>query len=204
MNDFVKITLNLTVICALAGLIISATWSVTDPVRVRKEAQEREMALKGLIPAADDIRQAREVVIVDKKQAIYVATSGGKTIGYIVSSVGRGYSSLIKMLVATGTDNTVTGIEVLGHAETPGLGDRITEAEFKDRFKGKTPDNLEVVKQPTDTQIEAISGATISSRAVTKGVKAAVETLAAERAKGGLDGPEPLPAETPAPAGPGK
>lgn len=184
MNDLVKITLNLTAICAVAGLIISATWVVTEPVKLQKEAEEREIALKGLIPGADSIKPERDIIIADKEKQIYRAEVGGETTGYVVSSVGRGYSSLISMLVAMDRDNTVTGIDILVHGETPGLGDRIMEAEFKDRFKGKKLENLVVVKGETATDIQAISGATISSRAVTKGVKAAVEALVAEREKG--------------------
>jgi len=174
----------LMAICAAAGLLISATWSKTEPVKLRKEAQERELALKGLVPAADGILPAGDVTIADKDGVIYRASAGGETIGYVVSSFGRGYSSYIRMLVATDMDNTVTGINILGHAETPGLGDQITEDWFQAQFGGKTLEHLNVVKGETDTDIQAISGATISSRAVTRGAKEAVEALMAERDKG--------------------
>ncbi|MBI5694477.1 MAG: RnfABCDGE type electron transport complex subunit G [Nitrospirae bacterium] len=177
MNDMLKITVNLTVICALAGVILAFVWAETDPVRVAEEARERELALKELMPSADMITPIKDVVIADKENVVYEATAGGKTIGYVVSSAGKGYSSYIKLLVAVNPDYKVTGIEVLGHAETPGLGDRIQEDWFKSQFTGKGVDNLVVVKQETDTDIQAISGATISSRAVTLGVKDAVVKL---------------------------
>lgn len=177
MNDILKITVNLTVICALAGVILAAVWAETEPVKLAKEAEEREMALKELMPQAEKITPIRDVIIADKENKVYEATVGGEVIGYVVSSAGRGYSSFIKLLVAVDPDYRVTGIEVLGHAETPGLGDRILEGWFKDQFAGKGVDNLVVVKHETDTDIQAISGATISSRAVTRGVKDAVEKL---------------------------
>lgn len=186
MKDIIKVTLNLVAICAAAGLLISATWSKTEPVKLQKEAREREEALKGLVPLAGSIRPVRDVTIAGKEGVIYRATDGDKTIGYVVSGVGRGYSSYIRMLVAVDTDDVVTGIDILGHGETPGLGDQIMEDEFKDRFKGKTLDHLVVVKGETDADIQAISGATISSRAVTKGAKEALEKLIEER-NAGLD-----------------
>ena len=57
-KEIIKITMNLVIICALAGVILSATWALTDPVKVRKEAQEREAALKSLIPQADSYKRS--------------------------------------------------------------------------------------------------------------------------------------------------
>ena len=67
---------------------------------------------------------------------------------------------------------------MLHHAETPGLGDEIQKDYFKNQFKGKSIDNLVVVKTETPDKIQAITGATISSRAVTEdGVRKGVEML---------------------------
>ncbi|HLB25666.1 MAG TPA: RnfABCDGE type electron transport complex subunit G, partial [Nitrospirota bacterium] len=179
-------TINLVVICAMAGIILSATWAMTDPVRLAKEAQEREAALKALIPDADSIKPVKDVVIADKEGIIYRAERAGATTGYVVLSYGRGYSSFIRMLVAVDMEYRILGIDILGHGETPGLGDQIQTDEFKARFKGKAPENLKVVKGETETDIQAISGATVSSRAVTKGAKDAVETLKRELEAGAL------------------
>jgi len=184
MADILKITLNLVLICAAAGVILSATWAVTDPVRVAKEAQEREEALKALVPDADSIKPVRDVKIADKDGTIYRAEKAGKPIGYVVLSYGRGYASFIKVLVAVDLDGKVAGIDVLSHGETPGLGDQITQPSFKDRFKGKLAEDLVVVKGETTHGIQAISGATISSRGATRAVKDAVEALRAEQKKG--------------------
>ena len=180
-GDIVKITLNLTIICAMAGLILSGVWAVTDPVKTRKEAQEREAALKSLIPEADRIEPVKDIVVSGKEGTIYRATTGGKAAGYVINTYGRGYSSFINILVAVDQDYRVKGIDILSHKETPGLGDQIEKDWFKGQFKGKTEDHLNVIKGETDTDIQAISGATISSRAVTKAVKEAIETLRRER-----------------------
>ena len=68
---------------------------------------------------------------------------------------------------------------MLEHNETPGLGDNASKPKFRDQFKGKKIDSLEVTKEHSDTKhIQAMTGATISSRAVTRGVKEAVEKAA--------------------------
>jgi H+/Na+-translocating ferredoxin:NAD+ oxidoreductase subunit G len=182
-KEIMKITMNLVIICVLAGVILSATWALTDPVKVRKEAQEREAALKSLIPQADSIKEVKDIVSSGKEGKIYKATAKSKTIGYVVLAYSKGYSSFITMLVAVDPDYRLIAIQILDHKETPGLGDQIDQDWFKRQFRGKAEENLVVVKGPTDTDIQAISGATISSRGVTRGVKEAVDALRAERAK---------------------
>jgi len=195
MGDILKITINLTLICAVAGILISGVWAETEPVKLRKEAAEREAALKELMPGMDAIKPVKTFELDGKTKNIYRAVKDGKTEGYIVESMGRGYSSYIKMLVAVDEDNTVTGLDILDQKETPGLGNQVEEDWFKKRFVGKTLDTLVIVKHETDTEVQAISGATISSRGVNKGVRAAVEEIVKER-KEGLDD-IPMPEEKP-------
>jgi electron transport complex protein RnfG len=92
-------------------------------------------------------------------------------VGYIVETFGKGYSSYVHLFVAVDPDFVVQKINVIGHKETPGLGDEIEVAEFKDQYRGKDLDHLEVIKGETEDKIEAITGATISTRAVTNGVR---------------------------------
>ena len=66
-KEIMKITMNLVIICALAGVILSATWALTDPVKLQKEAQEREAALKSLIPQADSIKEVKDIVTSGKE-----------------------------------------------------------------------------------------------------------------------------------------
>jgi electron transport complex protein RnfG len=81
----------------------------------------------------------------------------------------------------------VQKINILGHAETPGLGDEIETESFKKQFKGKDIEHLKVLKTETTEYIQAISGATISSRAVTEdAVKKGVDFLI-KTVKGGAE-----------------
>ncbi|RMF99906.1 MAG: FMN-binding protein [Nitrospirae bacterium] len=107
--------------------------------------------------------------IHEKHAEFYVAKKNGNTIGYIVQSFGKGYSSYINTLVAVSPDFTVQKINILHHAETPGLGDEIMKDWFKKQFAGKDVEHLKVDKTGSRKDyIQAITGATISSRAVSE------------------------------------
>jgi len=105
----------------------------------------------------------------EKHAEYYIAKKNGQIIGYIVQSFGKGYSSYINTLIAVDTDFKVKKINILHHAETPGLGDEIEKDWFKNQFKGKDIEHLKVDKTGTRKEyIQAITGATISSRAVSE------------------------------------
>ncbi len=108
-----------------------------------------------------------------KHAEYFVAKKGGQVIGYIVQTFGKGYSSYIDILFAVDTNFIVQRINILHHAETPGLGDEIEMDWFKNQFKGKDIEHLKVDKTGTKKEyIQAITGATISTRAVAEdGVK---------------------------------
>jgi RnfABCDGE-type electron transport complex G subunit len=92
-------------------------------------------------------------------------------VGYALPAQGNGYQGVIKLMIGVSPDlSTITGIKILEQVETPGLGGRIGEAAFQDQFKGvKTEPAVGYVKNQKpekDTDIQAITGATISSRSV--------------------------------------
>jgi electron transport complex protein RnfG len=184
MKEMLKIVISLFVIFVSAGLILSYVFAKTSPVRYWVELKEKEEALKRMTPEADKIDKAGEWSIYEKKNEYYEAKKENKSIGYIASTVGKGYSSYIKILVSTDPDIKIKAIDILSHGETPGLGDEIEKEDFKRQFGGKKLENLELVKVETKDKIQAISGATISSRAVTNGVKEAVKMLNEKFAKG--------------------
>jgi len=179
MKEMLKITLSLVVIFIAAGVIMGVTYKYTSPVRFDAEKKEKEEALKAMAPdATDPIKPAGEWTNHNKSYEYYGATSSGRPVAYIASTAGKGYSSYIQMLVSLDIDLKIKDIKVLHHAETPGLGDQVEDrALFLDQFKGKGLSQLVLVKSETKENIQAISGATISSRAVTNGVKDAVQTL---------------------------
>lgn len=167
-KDILKITLNLVVIYLIGGFILAVVYARTSPIMFKKAVIEKEAALKNLMPDADKIEKMGDWSIHEKHSEYFIAKKGDNIIGYIVQSFGKGYSSYINTLIAVDKDFRVQKINVLGHAETPGLGDEIETDSFKNQFKDKDVEHLKVLKTDTTEYIQAISGATISSRAVTE------------------------------------
>ncbi|MBI5196270.1 MAG: FMN-binding protein [Nitrospirae bacterium] len=183
-KDMAKITVNLIVIYLIGGLIIAFVYAKTSPVMYKKGLEEKEAALKTMMPEADKIEEIGKWEPHHKHAGYYIAKKGSEELGYIVEGFGKGYSSYINFLVSIDKNFTVKKVSILHHAETPGLGDEIEKDYFLKRLESKNVDTLVVVKGEAGDKVEAISGATISSRAVTEdGVRKGVEML-----KGKLSG----------------
>ena len=201
-TEMAKITFNLVAIYVIGGLIMAFVYAKTAPIMFIKAKEEKEAALKLMMPEADKVAVLGTWEPHEKHAEYYAAQKCGELkvisvkdektgemkeekecidpqdIGYIVEGFGKGYSSYIHVLASVDKNFIVQKISVLGHGETPGLGDEIEKDYFLNQFKGKSADNLVVIKGETPDKIQAITGATISSRAVTEdGVKNGVNLL---------------------------
>ncbi|TAL24758.1 MAG: RnfABCDGE type electron transport complex subunit G [Nitrospirae bacterium] len=181
-KDIIKVTLNLVIVYLIGGLILAFVFAKASPIIYKNNEAAEKKALKELMPEADESIKLGDWSIHDKHAKYFVSKKGGETAGYIIQSFGKGYSSYINTFVAVDKDFRVQKINILAHGETPGLGDEIETDDFKNRFKGKDLEHLKVLKTDTTEFVQAISGATISSRAVTEdavknGVKFLIETV---------------------------
>lgn len=172
-TNVVKVAANLTLACFFSGLIIAGVHTITAPEAARQKELAKTQAMQELVKEADQFTP------IAGKEGWFEAKKGGKLLAIVLPSESKGYGGAIKLLVAVAPDGKVYDFKVLGHNETPGLGDNIKKPKFKDQFAGKTLAQLNVVKQPvTDgSAVEAITGATISSKAVTAAIREAVEAV---------------------------
>lgn len=185
-TDILKITLNLVVVYVIGGLLLVGVYAKTSPIMYKNAIVEKEKALKKILPDADKIEKLGDWKIHEKSAEYFIAKKGDKPIGYIIQSFGKGYSSYINVLVALDADLKVLKIDILSHAETPGLGDEIETPEFKNQFVGKGLQQMKLVKTETKENIQAITGVTISSRAVTDdAVRNAIDFLSKTVKTGG-------------------
>ena len=135
----------------------------------QKKEQTTQEALKVLIPQAENFVEVKEIEDGAIKQ-LYIAEKASEYLGAVAMVAPEGYGGGIELLVGVNQDQTVTGIQVLTHTETPGLGANLTKESFKNQFVGKK-ESIKVPKGPASSnEIEAITGATITSQAVTTGV----------------------------------
>ncbi|APM38644.1 RnfABCDGE type electron transport complex subunit G [Clostridium kluyveri] len=171
-NSVFKITKNLTITCFIAGVIIALVYYITAPVAAQKQIELKNKTMQSLVKNADDFKS------VSGKTDWYEAKQGSNTVAYVLPAESKGYGGAITMLVAVTPDGKVIGFSILSHNETPGLGANASKDSFTSQFKGKTAEDLLVVKDKSNHKnIQAMTGATITSRAVTKGVKEAVEKV---------------------------
>lgn len=183
VKKIISLGLNLAIISAVAGFGLSFTYAVT---RERIAAQiwaEQIKAAKVVLPEVkkdQDFKERKDLYSKVKKKfpevdKIFEGWKDGKMVGYAFQMLPRGYGGPVTMMVGITPEGKTTGISIVpGHKETPGLGANIENPVWQKQFKQKTIKNrLEVNKD-----IDAISGATISSKAITKGVKEALQAYA--------------------------
>ena len=181
----------LFLVAAVAGLALGAVYNVTkEPIELAKKAKI-EKAIKLVLPEFDEVKAAYKVMSFDGKQpkdslTFYDAYKGGEYVGTAIDTYTmKGFSGLIKLMVGFKPDGTISNISVLEHKETPGLGTKMDKPKFKDQFENKNPAtfNLKVTKD--GGEIDAITAATISSRAFSDATERAYQTF--EKNRGGKE-----------------
>lgn len=187
MKKIIKNTAILTVITLVAGVLLGIVYEITkEPIAAAKEAAKNE-AYQAVMEEADtfetydyDVDEAASLVAgyegcsVDE---IVTAKAGSETVGYVITTTsGKGYGGDIQISVGIANDGTVKGMEILSINETAGLGMNADTAEFKAQYADKQVDEFVVTKTgaTSDAEIDAISGATITTRAVTNAVNSAI------------------------------
>ena len=164
-NKIFKPIVVLCVICVVITGALAATNSVTAPIIEAATIAAQNAARTELLPEADNFTQVD--VQVENVSGVYVADNGT---GAVITCHGKGYGGNITVMVAFNPDSSVKQIKITEQAETAGLGSKITtEKSFLDSFVGLPAEDFTV------SDISAISGATISSKAVTAAVNAAID-----------------------------
>ncbi|MBU1726491.1 MAG: RnfABCDGE type electron transport complex subunit G [Candidatus Omnitrophica bacterium] len=160
MKEIVRYSLVLGVICFISGTLLAVVNSAAQPKIALQKEEAEKLALKEVVPQADDFRPVKE----GEKLLYYSAyNKSGKLMGFAIKTEATGYSSDIQALTGLGLDFNIICVKVLSQNETPGLGSRIEETSFLEQFKGKDLGSFD--------KIEAISGATISSSALMDSIK---------------------------------
>ncbi|MBE6806005.1 MAG: FMN-binding protein [Ruminococcaceae bacterium] len=163
----------LTAICLVVAILLSFTNLITKDTIANMELKASNDAMSVLI-SAEKYEKA------DVEGELYIAKNGEEVKGYIVKTVGRGYGGDVVIMTAISTDKKVMGVKILSAAdETPGLGQNVTKESFYSQYIGKT-ENITVLKNGANSdknEINAVTGATVSSKAVTGAVNKAFECL---------------------------
>lgn len=177
MKDNLRLGFILLFITALAGLALGGAYSITKGPIAETAAKEKQAAMIEILPQAGEFKEFEDKTN-EKILEVNAGYKDGEIIGYALKVAPKGYAGAIEMMIGISNDGTIGGIKILSHSETPGLGANAPNPEFSGQFEKKSIDNsLEVVKTGAskENEVQALTGATITSRAVTDGVNDAVE-----------------------------
>lgn len=204
MAELFRLILTLTLVSAVAGLALSGTEQGTKSAREKQDRLAKLEAIEAVLPSHDNQPDQPDpkLDLLDGKSDgrirledtdFYVAKDGEKIVAVAFKQESdKGYSGRIEVMLGVDLDGTLTGIDVVKHLETPGLGDKIDNPEkgnrFKDQFKNKSLTNSRLIDgkiavKKDGGDIEAISGATISPRAVCDAVSKGFQVFGKVKAK---------------------
>ena len=184
MRDTIMLVVVLALVCIISALALALVNNLTEDRIIEQKRLVRLQAVAAALPRGDlqyDNDPSKDTIKIPEwkekdgsSRTIYLGKKHGKSVGAAFTSESEGYSGFITIMMGVDLEGKLTGIEILKHAGTPGLGANITTASFKKQFVGKfragsPEDKLEAVKDRKATkhwEIEALTGATVSSRGV--------------------------------------
>ncbi len=154
----------LTVVVLVSVSLLMALNSVTAPIIEARREAEIQMMLENIFP------QMTDFVYQDD---LYYIMENDQEAGYAFIAAGSGYGGEMSIIVGLDTDMRIKDISIISHQETPGLGSKIQEEAFTDQFKGLDITQIDLTRD--QGQIDAITGATVSSEAVVQAIKEEME-----------------------------
>lgn len=195
-STLLKDAIILFVITLIAGCALGFGQEITkDPIakaekqakqeayqKVYKEANEFEedSAINKKVKESETFMKENDLSGAKIEEVTVAKDASGQSIGYVISFLAtEGYGGEISLVMGMTNEGEITGFEVLKASETPGLGMKCEEPEFKNQFAGKNTDSIVYTNDgaKADNEIDALSGATITTEAITKGVNAAIAFL---------------------------
>ncbi|MDH3929764.1 MAG: RnfABCDGE type electron transport complex subunit G [Syntrophobacteria bacterium] len=182
MRDLIKMVVVLLVICTTSGVVLSY---VNEATKAPREYQYikfvQEPSIKAVLSDYDNdpVKERIKLAVGEDEEGnpieivVFPAKKGGATQAIAYSAAAKGYHDLIEVMVGVGPEGKLTGISIMTHTETPGLGARIVEPEFTDQFAGLDLDTTKLSAE--GGKVDTLSGATFSTVGVITAVGAALE-----------------------------
>jgi electron transport complex protein RnfG len=182
LRDLIKMVVVLLVICTTSGVVLSYVNQATIAPREYQYIKfVQEPSIKAVLSDYDNdpVKERIKLVVGEDEEGkpvelvVFPAKKGGETQAVAYSAAAKGYHDLIEVMVGVGPEGTLTGISIMTHTETPGLGARIVEPGFTAQFAGL---DLETAKLSAEGgKVDALSGATFSTMGVITAVDTALE-----------------------------
>ncbi|MDE3742823.1 RnfABCDGE type electron transport complex subunit G [Maribacter polysaccharolyticus] len=179
-STFLNMALALIVITLVAGFSLGFVNDLTTGPKAAAKLAKKVNALKAVLPEFDndlvsEVVKIKTPVAKDSLE-IYPAFSNGEFVGAaVIGASEKGFSGLVKIMVGFTPDGSIQNVVVLEQKETPGLGTKMKDEKFIGQFRDKNPSNFNLKVSKDGGQVDALTGATISSRAFTEAAQSAYD-----------------------------
>ena len=179
-SNLKNMILSLFMVTLIAGISLSVVHKITEGPIAKAKAERKMKALKAVLPAFTNDPAAEMKKVPCGKEGdsveIYPATKDGQPAGAaVISFSDKGFSGRIKIMTGFFPDGKIRNIVVLEQKETPGLGNKITDEAFTGQYRDKNPDSFDLRVKKDGGEVDALTGATISSRAFSEAVQTAYD-----------------------------
>ncbi len=165
-KNMIKPVLVLTCICLVVTALLAYINTVTSPIIAEAEQKAAQEAMAEVLSEADSFEQVTIDTLPERVTEIYRSENGT---GYVFMLTTKGYGGDMKLICGIKADGTIEACKTLSHSETSGLGSKTAEDPYRNQYIGKTSDTL--------NEVDAISGATISSVAYKSAIEEAFEAF---------------------------
>ncbi len=187
-STLINMVVALLVITAVSGGVLGLVYGMTKDAIAKVDQKKNEAAIQAVLPLEGEITYKADTLKYNYEgvemtfpcNLAYDANGNFK--GAAVKTNEGGFGGKIDMMVGFLADGTIKGTSVLSHAETPGLGANMT-GKFKDQFVDKNPANFKLIVKKDGGDVDAITAATITSRAFSKAVDKAYKAFEANKAQ---------------------
>jgi len=179
MRDIVRLVVVLTLVCIVAAVALAKVYDFTKGPIAEQRRLARLKAVEAVLPEHEN-HPDQDIIEVDlrsgEKKMVYLGYSENKLNGLAFEIRNKeGYGGEIVAMLGMDPDGAIYGVEIVRHGETPGLGAKITNPEFRAQFKGKSLANTNFMLKKDGGDLDQVTGATISPRAIVKGIKEGLE-----------------------------
>lgn len=178
-KEIIVPAVSLFLICVVVTALLALTNAVTAPKIDALTVETQEASKKQVLSSAASFSNEKQI---EKDGVSYTYYDGlasdGSVMGYVFVTSAKGYGGDISVMVGVLGDGTVAGVNILSINETAGLGMNAKNQSFLDQFLGKSGEIGVAKNNPSDTEIQALTGATITSRAMATAVNTALSLYA--------------------------
>ncbi len=183
-STFINMVLRLFIVVGVAGAVLGVVYVQTFDVIAAAKKKKLEEAIGKVVPAFDTLNVYTRMPDTGKDSLVfYEAYNNNKLVGTAIKTyTEKGFSGVIRIMVGFDTNGVIINTAVLEHKETPGLGDKmdISKSKWCTQFNGKNPETYKLTVTKDGGDVDAITAATISSRAFCDAADRAYKTYKEE------------------------